>query len=212
MGDFNSDEILDLAVANLWDNDVSILIGKGDGGFKYHQDYPVDRGPTGIVVADFDMDKIPDLAVTNSFDGTVCVLLGEGDGGFASPQSYKVGNRPYNLVAGDFNSKGENYPLFLKITKPENALYLRNRKILRLFKPLIIGKIDIEVEATQEQFGIHRVEFYIDNELKEIDTTKSFSWTWDEKVFLKHRYTIKVVAFDNLGNSTNTEIIVRKFF
>ena len=76
--------------------------------------------------------------------------------------------------------------------------------------PLVIGGITIEVEASQEEYGINRVEFYIDNEIQQIDDTEPYSWTWDTPAFFKH--TIKVVAVDNTENSANVEITVRKFF
>jgi len=104
----------------------------------------------------------------------------------------------------------EDEPPNVKIIKPENALYLSNKKILPFFRPLIIGGIDIEVEASDNISGISRIEFYVDGETKEFDYSEPYSWTWDEKAFFKH--TLKVVAFDRSGNIANDEIPVWKFF
>jgi PKD repeat protein len=104
-------------------------------------------------------------------------------------------------------------PPEVKITKPEKGLYIADKKIRSFLlqrKPLIFGSITIEVEASQDEYGISRVEFYIDNEIKYTDDTEPYSWTWDTLAFFKH--TIKVVAVDNTENSANIEITVIKFF
>jgi len=106
----------------------------------------------------------------------------------------------------------DDIPPTIAILKPENALYLRNSKILPLRKPLIIGTIDIEVAASDDQTGIERVEFFIDDELKETDITEPYNWTWDEKTRFRFRHTIKVIAYDEAGNYATSEISVRKFF
>jgi len=103
-------------------------------------------------------------------------------------------------------------PPVVEIIKPENALYIRNKEKLPLCKPLIIGYIDIEVEASDEESGINRVEFYIDGELKYNDTTEPYIWTWDERTPFRFRHTIKVIAYDEAGNYASSEISVRKFF
>ena len=45
VGDFNGDGKLDLAVANRTKNYVSIFLGKGNGAFQSHVDYPTGPGP-----------------------------------------------------------------------------------------------------------------------------------------------------------------------
>ena len=111
-GDFNGDGKLDLAVANLSDNTVSILLGKGDGTFKPQVAYPAGLYPVWIAVGDFNGDGRPDLAVANDFDtvsgnGTVSILLGNGDGTFQAPVPYLAGGSPVGgVVTGDFNGDG----------------------------------------------------------------------------------------------------------
>src|SRR4051812_38726202 len=48
-GDFDRDGARDLAVANGNDDDVSILLGKGDGSFDPAVDYAVGDNPTALV-------------------------------------------------------------------------------------------------------------------------------------------------------------------
>ncbi|MCJ7697580.1 MAG: PQQ-binding-like beta-propeller repeat protein, partial [Thermoplasmata archaeon] len=78
------------------------------------------------------------------------------------------------------------------ITKPVNGIYLKDTRILPFPKPFIIGLITIQVDATQEPYGIDRVEFFIDGTLKATDTTAPYTWTWDTPAFFKH--TITAVA------------------
>ena len=108
-GDFNGDGRTDLAVANSGSgNDVSVLLGNGDGTFQPQVTYPVGSGPVALVAGDFNGDGRTDLAVANSGsnDGTVSVLLGNGDGTFQTQVTYAVGSGPDALVAGDFNGDG----------------------------------------------------------------------------------------------------------
>ena len=79
-----------------------------------------------------------------------------------------------------------------------------------LLKPLIIGYIDIEVQASDAEFGIEKVEFYIDEALKETITSPPYTCRWDEAALFLH--TINVVAHNNDGDSKNVELSVWKFF
>jgi len=105
-------------------------------------------------------------------------------------------------------------PPNVEIIKPEEALYIFNLKIRQYLirKPFIIGRIDIKVDASDNISGIERVEFYIDGKLKSTDTSEPYSWKWRFGGFIKHRRTIKAVAYDNGGNNASAEIKVWKFF
>ncbi|MBI4244322.1 MAG: peptidylprolyl isomerase [Planctomycetes bacterium] len=86
--DFNNDGNPDLAVANRKSNNVSILIGKGDGTFKDAVDYAIASNPFAIAVCDFNKDGKTDLI---SASATAVVLLGKGDGTFTKqPTDFKV--------------------------------------------------------------------------------------------------------------------------
>ncbi|HYL10798.1 MAG TPA: FG-GAP-like repeat-containing protein [Candidatus Acidoferrales bacterium] len=111
--DFNGDGHLDLAVANFTSNNVTILLGNGDGTFTEAAGSPIaaGNGPTGIATGDFDGDGHADFAVTNTADNTVSIFLGNGKGGFAaakgSPIALSSGaSGPSAIVAGDFNGDG----------------------------------------------------------------------------------------------------------
>jgi hypothetical protein len=85
-----------------------------------------------------------------------------------------------------------------------------NNEIFALKSPLIIGKIDINVTATDNDSGIDRVEIYTDDQLRVTDTTAPYGWLWSERAFFT--YTIKVIAYDKEGNSASKELEVLKFF
>jgi len=110
----------------------------------------------------------------------------------------------------------EKNPPSVNITKPENALYITNIRIRKFLirNPLIIGKINITVNATDDESGIERVEFYIDGELKTNITTPPYTYEWKREGRMRifgHRHTIKVIAYDNAGNNASKEIKVWKF-
>ena len=65
-GDFNGDGQTDLAVANSARNDVSVLLGNGDGTFQTQVTYAVGSEPDALVTGDFNGDGRTDLAVANS--------------------------------------------------------------------------------------------------------------------------------------------------
>jgi hypothetical protein len=108
VGDFNDDGNLDLAVANLGNNTVKILLGKGDGTFTAASVSPsTGTSPQSLTVGDFNGDGKLDLAVANTGSDTVTLLLGHGDGSFtAAADSPATGHTPWSIVAGDFNHDG----------------------------------------------------------------------------------------------------------
>jgi hypothetical protein len=112
VGDFNGDGIPDLAVANAASNNVSVLLGNGDGTFQAPRNFPAGSGPRSVAVGDFNGDGILDLAVVgydqyyHHYDETVRVLLGNGDGSFQAPRTFNAGSGPLSVAIGDFNGDG----------------------------------------------------------------------------------------------------------
>jgi hypothetical protein len=104
VGDFNGDGIKDLAVANYGDNNVSVLLGNGDGTFQDAVNYAAGTYPSSVAVGDFNGDGTQDLAVANA-SGGVNVLLGNGDGTFQDAVNYATVDA-YSVAVGDFNGDG----------------------------------------------------------------------------------------------------------
>lgn len=106
--DFNRDGKPDIAVANLYDNTVTVLLQSG-GTFvpAPGSPYTVGANPTSVVIADFNSDGIPDLLVANDSGSTVTVLLGQGGGSFIEDSTQvKVNNNPFQIAVADYNSDG----------------------------------------------------------------------------------------------------------
>ncbi|HEV2423273.1 MAG TPA: FG-GAP-like repeat-containing protein [Terriglobia bacterium] len=101
-GDFNKDGKLDLAVADLNADTVSVLLGNGDGTFQSPASYATGLGPHALAVTDINGDGKLDLVVANSVSNTVSVLLGNGDGTFQAHVDYSTGSEPTALAAGAF--------------------------------------------------------------------------------------------------------------
>ena len=122
------------------------------------------------------------------------------------------------LIDGEGNSSndtanvsvGTSLPT-VRILRPENALYLFNVKLLPLKRPVIIGRITIKVEATQEDVGIDHVSFYIDSIYRYSDYEAPYEWVWSDKVFFFH--DIGVAAESKDGKWGGADIYyVLKFF
>jgi hypothetical protein len=108
----------------------------------------------------------------------------------------------------------DNDPPDLKIKKPEKALYLFNKKILPRFFRItkIVGTVTIEINATDVSSGIEKVEFYINGKYMANDTTEPYTFNWrGSRPRLFHLFLIKVIAYDNAGNSNIEKMLVRKF-
>jgi Flp pilus assembly secretin CpaC len=80
----------DLVIVNSGTDNVTVLLGNGDGTFTEAagSPYAVGHAPTSVIVADFNGDGFLDFAVANSGDNTISVFQGNGSGGFtAAPNS-----------------------------------------------------------------------------------------------------------------------------
>jgi len=85
----------------------------------------------------------------------------------------------------------------ITITKPNGYVYIITIPIAPLpaqgrFSAIVLGKIDVEVEIGA---SVDKVEFYVDDELKEADIVAPYSWTWAEKMMFPPIHTMKVIAY-----------------
>jgi Bacterial type II and III secretion system protein/FG-GAP-like repeat len=106
---------LDLAVANLTDDSISIFQGNGNGTFLAPTLVKLIPGfqPTALATANLTNSGHVDLIVaeqsaTTGNAGQVQILLGNGDGTFSQAQNspYAAGNAPSFVATGDFNGDG----------------------------------------------------------------------------------------------------------
>ncbi len=108
VGDINGDGHPDLIVADQGSNDVSILLGRGDGGnwtLSSGPTIPAGLAPVRTALADPDNNGIADLFICNSGSDTVTMYRGRGDGTFdtAAPTIFPVGNDPSEMFVGRFD-------------------------------------------------------------------------------------------------------------
>jgi hypothetical protein len=110
-GDFNGDNKSDVAVVNQSNNNITILLSNGSGGFTQPAGSPVGAGtkPIAIAAGDFNGDNKADLATVNYGSANVSILLGNGSGGFTQPAGspIAVGDSPLGVAVGDLNGDGK---------------------------------------------------------------------------------------------------------
>ena len=121
IGDFNRDEVPDVAINNATGN-VSVFLGDGTGSFGPRQNFPAGASRS-MVAADINLDSKLDLLTTGT---GVSILLGVGDGTFTATASVPTGGLAWALVAPDLNGDGAPD---LAVTKPDSAMiavYINN--------------------------------------------------------------------------------------
>jgi len=110
--DFNGDGIVDLVVANLDANSLSIVFGNGDGTLTKSQDLDVAGEPRGVAVADIDGDGDVDVINTNANGDNMSILVNDGSGQFAEAgddaffdagHGVEMVHREFGLGAGDMD-------------------------------------------------------------------------------------------------------------
>jgi len=105
-GDFNEDELQDLAVALNRSNDVALLLGVGRTVFSAPVRVAAGGAPAFIAATYVNGDRHTDLLVVNQQSNDVSVLLGNGDGTFQSLPRIAVGQTPTRAAVGDVSGDG----------------------------------------------------------------------------------------------------------
>ncbi len=102
-------------------------------------------------------------------------------------------------------------PFTIMFTRPVNGLYLGDKKIMNLSKPVAIGHLTCEiiVMTGQTKVKIDQVQFYLDGSSMFSTNAEPYKWDWHRFSFGSH--LVKAVAKG--GNVTaSAEIKVWKFF
>lgn len=116
IADLNGDGYKDLAVANLGEKSVKILLGNGNGTFNAGVTYQFNAGDgtlnmVTVALSDLNGDGYYDLVAGGS-DVTpaayAVVQLGNGNGTFKAPTYYSIGGTgsPGNIIIDDFSEDG----------------------------------------------------------------------------------------------------------
>ena len=105
--DLNGDGKLDVAVATVADNSVTVLLNSGTG-FTVSAKYATGASPSSVSAGDLNGDGTLDLITANGNDNTATVLQGKGDGTFTasalSPLQQFDG--PLSTTLADVNGDG----------------------------------------------------------------------------------------------------------
>ncbi|CAF2088748.1 unnamed protein product [Rotaria magnacalcarata] len=109
VGDFNSDNILDIAVANSYHFNVGIFLGYGNGNFRAQTTLPTGAGsyPMSVTVGDVNKDSLLDIVLANSGIDSMGLFLGHNNGTFGMQTIFSAGNgsSPRCVIVGDFNNE-----------------------------------------------------------------------------------------------------------
>jgi hypothetical protein len=113
LADFDGDHNLDFATPSYADDDVTVMLGNGSGGFSAATGSPFVAGnrPVALAVGDFDGDDVPDLAAARLGEvggGGINILLGDGNGGFGAPNVIDgPGQNRGSVATADFDHDGD---------------------------------------------------------------------------------------------------------
>jgi hypothetical protein len=112
LADFNGDEKLDVATADLFGETVSVRLGVGDGTFGELMQTAVGGGPYWLAAGKLDDDDVIDLAVSlyDEIPGRLGTLIGNGDGTFlfaGTAAAAEVEDSPVGVALADFNKDGK---------------------------------------------------------------------------------------------------------
>ncbi|CAF2841054.1 unnamed protein product [Rotaria sp. Silwood2] len=94
VGDFNKDNLSDIAIANTAHTNISLRLGSGRGTFEGEIIYSTGLGsyPQYLSVDDFDNGNFTDILVANSRNDSIILLVEYRNRTFARQETYLTGN------------------------------------------------------------------------------------------------------------------------
>ncbi|MFC1888895.1 FG-GAP-like repeat-containing protein, partial [Thermodesulfobacteriota bacterium] len=110
VGDFDGNGFQDLITLDNYQyetNDLSVLLGNGDGTFQDATRYSAAKLPRTLALGDFNLDGNQDIALAGQGTGSyefIKIILGNGDGTFTDLYSFEVDSACYSIAVGDFDN------------------------------------------------------------------------------------------------------------
>jgi len=115
-----------------------------------------------------------------------------------------VGDTPYQIDSENV----DNYPLMEPV---ENYVFDVTPPTLQVESPMnnsfVRGVVNISVSA-HDQYGVSKVEFYVDGELAATDNVAPYTWNWNTTKSSDGAHTIEIKVYDAFNNVNSTKIIV----
>jgi hypothetical protein len=149
--------------------------------------------------------------------GTIVELTAEPDNGWLfdswsgdlsgseNPKEIFIdGNKVVNA-----NFKEDDIPPNVKIISPDYGIYIFNRKLGGFVFPFVFNQVTVEVEASDKDSGMEKVEIYIDGELVSSDNEAPYEYLFEQSS--KKFHTIEAIGYDNAGNINTDSISVYMF-
>jgi hypothetical protein len=170
-------------------NQVSVLLGNGDGTFQPARAFLTGIGTVSIVAGDFNQDGNLDLVTSNSTDNSVSVLLGKGDGTFlAHVDSSTGGVSSYGLAVGDFNQDGKLDLAVTENSSNEVTILLGNGDGTFVFGTELIAS-EPGVVATADLNGDGKLDLIVGNGFGGSDTIARRHSFWGMGMALSNKAT-----------------------
>ena len=105
--DFNADGIMDAFVGAFNSQDITIMLGDGNGGFVFSDRVDVSGTPWMITVGDINGDGHVDVVSANSTGNTASVIFGDGMGNMSNEVVYSSPGFPLAIDLGDIDGDGD---------------------------------------------------------------------------------------------------------
>lgn len=104
IGDIDGNGLPDLAVANRWSDNVTVL--RNEPATLLGRRYPVGNLPGSIAAGDFNKDGRTDVVIARGNQNIAALLFQEFDGNFGVPIELPTLDNPHVVISADFNEDG----------------------------------------------------------------------------------------------------------